>query len=74
MTNVEKTEHIEQMLNERMAALNFCLAEKEKGTAEWHVDHAIIGYRQDIAALKYALKGIRLIKDLCNDLEKGGEQ
>lgn len=74
MTNQQKTEHLEQMLNERVAALQFCRAEQNKGTAEWHVEHAIIGYKQDIAALKYALKGIQLIQELCNDMEKGGEQ
>lgn len=74
MTNKEKIARIEKMHKEATEMVAWCQQEIASGELRWTLRHSLKAFTQDAAALKFALKGLRLMQDLVNDEHEGGEQ
>lgn len=71
MTNKEKIARIEQMHKEATEMVAYCQKQMAEGDTSWTLPYSIEVFKQDAAALKYALKGLRLMQELVNDEHEG---
>lgn len=74
MTNKEKIARIEKMHKEATEMVAYCQKEIANGETRWTLHHSLQAFKDDAAALKFALKGLRLMQELVNDMNEGGEQ
>lgn len=71
MTNLEKIERLQKLYKEAADMVKDCEMRIATNTHEWSTENALDEFKKDAAALKYALKGIKLMQDLVND--EGGQ-
>jgi hypothetical protein len=74
MTNKEKIAHLESMLKQAVDMIAYCEKKIAKDENAWTAGLSLESFKKDVAALKYALKGLQLMQDLINDQgEEGGD-
>jgi hypothetical protein len=74
MTNLEKKDHLEQMYNHAKSMVEYCEEKISTNNEEWSTRYSLEAFKEDAAALKYAIKGINLMQDLVNDAsDEGGD-
>jgi hypothetical protein len=74
MTNQEKIAHLESMLKQAVDMIAYCENKIAKDENAWTAGLSLESFKKDVAALKYALKGLQLMQDLINDQgEEGGD-
>lgn len=74
MTNKEKIARIEAMHKEATEMVRYCQIQIKNGGTSWTLPRSLQTFKDDAAALKFALKGLRLMQELVNDMNEGGEQ
>jgi len=67
MTNLEKINHVEWLLKQSVDQVAYCDKKLSEGCTDWTTPIARAACEKDAKALKYALKGLRLLTDLVND-------
>jgi hypothetical protein len=74
MTNQEKQAHLQTMLKNASGMVDYCRQKIEAGEDSWTLTLSYNAFIKDVAALKFALKGIKLMNDMVNDhSEEGGD-
>ena len=74
MTNKEKIAHLESMHKEAIEMIAYCEKKIAKDEHAWTAGLSLESFQKDVAALKYALKGLQLMQDLVNEQgEEGGD-
>ena len=74
MTNKEKIAHLESMHKEAVDMIAHCEKKIAKDENAWTAGLSLESFKKDVAALKYALKGLQLMQDLIHDQgEEGGD-
>lgn len=67
MTNKEKIARIKAMHKEATEMVAWCQKQMVSGDTSWTLPYSMEVFKKNAAALKYALKGLRLMQDLVND-------
>jgi hypothetical protein len=74
MTNQEKLMHLQSMLENASGMVDYCSEKIEAGEDSWTLTLSYNAFVKDVAALKFAIKGIKLMNDMVNEAsEEGGD-
>jgi hypothetical protein len=74
MTNQEKLLHLQQMHKNACSMIDYCKETIAKSEDSWTTTLSLNAFEKDVAALKFAIKGIQLMTDMVNEAsEEGGD-
>ena len=71
MTNLEKIAYLQSMHKNAADMVTYCSDKIANGDDAWTVKLSLDGFKKDVEALGYALKGLQLMQNIVN--EQGNE-